>query len=161
MSSFLSPARLALLAVAAFSISPDAAQARECQIILCSTPSYVARWSQLSGESCDYPPACAPDQVSGLKTYLIPWTDAPSPAFLNCEPLGTGYLCEAWPQSEDIHYEWSISGGAGPTHMIDPSNPFLNLTCFSNMATSVAVTVMSPYGQGVTATRTLQPCGGM
>ncbi len=132
---------------------------RDCDVILCSTPHYVGRWLQGTVPPCDYPAECAPPPAAGLVSHLVIWTDPPTPAFVNCEPLGGSYLCEAWPQGSDLTYEWNIDGGVAPPYMIDPSNPFLTLNCYGGIPGSVAVTVVSPYGIGSTATRMLPACG--
>lgn len=153
--SKLFAAPLALLAM----LPGESLAVRDCDIVLCGAPSYHAYWEIGSAHPCDYPIQCSPPPVSGMVARIIAAAEPPSPAFLNCEAMGASYFCEAYPQGSDLSYEWYTDGGITMPQMPNPSSPFVTVSCWGNMPGSVAVTVVSPYGVGATATRSLPACG--
>lgn len=76
---------------------------------------------------------------------------APADPSLQCTRNETGYLCEAWPQGEEISYSWSESS----TVATDARNPFRQLSCGIG---SVSVAVIGPSGAASTATADLPAC---
>jgi hypothetical protein len=148
-------APLALLAM----LPGESLAVRDCDVVMCGSPHYHAYWPSSTPHPCDYPIDCSPPTISGMAAYLIEAVEPPSPAFLNCEGLGGGYFCEAYPQGSHLSYEWSTDGGIYIPYPTNPSSPFLTVSCWGGMPGSVAVTVVSPFGMGATATRTLPACG--
>lgn len=161
MNRLYSAIALLFTAVAGL-FATGASVARECDVILCTSPNFIAAWPVGSGPpSCDYPPSCSqPSAPSGLVAHRFLYSEPPSPAFVNCEGTGGGYFCEAWPQYSGLTYEWIVDGGMSIPYMTDPANPFVHLNCWGGMSGSIAVTVRSPFGVGATSsTRNLPACG--
>lgn len=147
--SLLSLSCLALLGAASQDVS---ARTPICDPVEPTGNQWIARWPTTQGDDCD--------GGSSTQSFLMEQYDIPGPVVLNCEDMGNGFLCEAFPQSDDgITYTWSTTGAVYQPYPNDPLAPMKQLGC-SQMGQSgtVTVTVRSPYGVTATKSQSLY-CG--
>jgi hypothetical protein len=86
---------------------------------------------------------CPP--VIGTQSVCADSHKPPSPTMLNCEDMGNGTMCEAWPQGNGVTYSWTASGSLRFPYPGNPANPFRSASCWKGGAGSITVTVSSPY----------------
>lgn len=80
---------------------------------------------------------------------------APTDPRLECSRSGSGhgYTCEAWPQGEEISYDWFNSNNTAIA--TDVINPFRSFSC---NAGTVSVAVVGPGGGTSITSATLPSC---
>jgi len=78
---------------------------------------------------------------------------APADPTLQCSRTTEGYSCEAWPQGEEISYDWY--GDDNTAIVTDIINPFRHFSC---SAGTVSVVVTGPGGGTSIASATLPAC---
>jgi hypothetical protein len=92
-------------------------------------------------------------------TYIMSQYESPSPTSITCEDMGGSFLCEAFPQGDNVTYSWSTTGKVTQPYPNVPSAPMKTLGCNGVGGGSVTVTVYSPYGVTATATQSNLYCG--
>jgi hypothetical protein len=77
----------------------------------------------------------------------------PADPILQCDRTSQGYTCEAWPQGEQISYDWY--GDDNTAIATDITNPFRYFSC---TAGTVSIAVTGPGGGTSIASTTLPAC---
>jgi len=77
----------------------------------------------------------------------------PADPILQCDRTAEGYACEAWPQGEQISYDWY--GDDNTAIVTDIVNPFRHFSC---NAGTISIVVTGPGGGTSIASTTLQAC---
>lgn len=78
---------------------------------------------------------------------------APSDPMLQCDRTSQGYACEAWPQGEQISYDWYDDDNTAI--VTDIVNPFRHFSCDAG---TISVVVTGPGGGTSIASTTLPAC---
>jgi hypothetical protein len=78
---------------------------------------------------------------------------APADPILQCDRTSQGYACEAWPQGEQISYDWY--GDDNTAIVTDIVNPFRHFSCNSG---TISIVVTGPGGGTSIASTTLPAC---
>ncbi|TDR44123.1 hypothetical protein DFR29_106271 [Tahibacter aquaticus] len=147
--SFCSFASSAVVIAACLS-SATAHADKFCETIplnLCNTTEcYTSTSQSLTDADCT-------DSVYVLTTQSI--GTAPANTSLQCSRAssGHGYTCEAWPQGEEISYDWFNSNNSAIA--TDVINPFRSFNC---NAGTISVAVVGPGGGTSLASATLPSC---
>lgn len=80
---------------------------------------------------------------------LFPSAVAPAPVLVDCTRNGSLHTCQAWPQGEDLTYDWYVTGNGQLTTPVPTADPTAQIMCTDNQvgsSGSYTVTVTSPYG---------------
>jgi hypothetical protein len=144
---FYSFASTAVVAAACFSSVPaNAIELCETRFrILCTDNCYV-----YSGPVTDGTREC--DLLNSVITQDA-FSAAPADPILQCARTSQGYTCEAWPQGEQISYDWY--GDDNTAIVTDIINPFRHFSCDAG---TVSVVVAGPGGGTSIASATLPAC---
>ena len=84
---------------------------------------------------------------------LDAFSASPADPMLQCDRTSQGYVCEAWPQGEQISYDWY--GNDNTAIVTDIINPFRHFSC---NAGTISVVVTGPGGGTSIASATLPAC---
>jgi hypothetical protein len=145
--SFCSFATSALVAAACLNSVPANA------IELCET-----RFRSLCTDNCyTYSGPVTEGVLECDKLNLVITQDSlsapPADPILQCDRTSQGYACEAWPQGEQISYDWY--GDDNTAIVTDILNPFRHFSC---SAGTVSIVVTGPGGGTSIASTTLPAC---
>lgn len=128
-----------------------------CDMVDCSGGCYDAMWPAgwVTGTA-----GCEGEYVSpGMLKFTLMSYQAPSPAFVNCEGTGAGFLCTAYPTGDGFLYYW---GSTGDAYLPFPSALDSNTAMFSCLGmgqmSDISVTVVSPYNVTASATMRVGRC---
>lgn len=145
----LAPSLSAALVAAGCLISSSASAIELCEPLLNSLCTSSTCYSYVG------PVTDGTDECWGIG--MVVTQDAffapPKDPVLDCKISNGRYLCEAWPQSEDISYAWS-SAQTGSS-VVDAINPFRHFSCQGG---EVKVAVIGPGGGISIAAATLPAC---
>lgn len=80
-------------------------------------------------------------------------SDPPPAPSLQCARSGDGFSCEAWPQSDELSYYWSVDDNAAVA--LPVGNPQHNFACGAG---NVSVSIITSVGATALASATIPAC---